>query len=166
VDAEPLSLDPGGTAFNRRDGGTVDLLARCRGLKATRTPSGRCLAASADVLVIGGVELRVPGRDFALLRVVLHAAHHANMAGGNLLEDLRRVLVSVGESESASALELADAHRGLLAFAAGLRLLPQGKDVARRLGIGEVSSLRHEIRREHNVVAEELHALLRADEGR
>ncbi len=160
----PLSLDPGGTAFNRR-GTMVDLHCQLPGLEGDPDAVWGCLAASAERQIIGGVELRVPDRDVVLLHVVLHAAHHANMADGKPLEDLRRALTRVEESKWSSALELARAYRGVPAFAAGLRLLPEGEDLARKLDLGEVRSLQHEIRREDNVIAEELYALLSADVG-
>jgi hypothetical protein len=160
----PLSLDPGGTAFNRR-GDMVDLHCQLPGLDGDPDAIWSRLAASAERLVIGGVELRVPDRDAVLLHVVLHAAHHANLGDGKPLEDLRRALVCVEESEWSSALELARACRGVPAFAAALRLLPNGGDLARRLELGEVRSLQHEIRREDNVIAEELYILLSAEVG-
>lgn len=123
--------------------------------------SGDRLAASAERQVIAGVELRVPDRDTVLLHVVLHAAHHANQVDGKPLEDLRRALALVEEAEWSKALELARAHQGIPAFAAGLRLLPEGRDLARRLDLGEVRSLR----REDNAIAEELYALLSASVG-
>jgi hypothetical protein len=99
------------------------------------------------------------------LHVVLHAAHHANLVDGKPLEDLRRAIAAVEETEWSSALELARAYQGVPAFAAGMRLLPEGADLARRLGLGEVRSLQHEIRREDNVIVEELYALLSANAG-
>jgi hypothetical protein len=161
----PLSLDPGGTAFNRLGDGMVDLHCQLPGLDGDPDAIWRGLAASADRQVIAGVELRVPDRDTVLLHVVLHAAHHANQMDGKPLEDLRRALARVEESQWSSALELARAYRGVPAFAAGLRLLPEGRDLARRLDLGEVRSLQHEIRREDNVIVEELYALLSADVG-
>jgi hypothetical protein len=161
----PLSLDPGGTAFNRRGGGMVDLHCQLPGLDGDPDAIWGRLAASAERQVIAGVELRVPDRDTMLLHVVLHAAHHANQVDGKPLEDLRRALARVEESKWSSALELARAYRGIPAFATGLRLLPEGGDLARRLNLGEVRSLQHEIRREDNVIAEELYALLAADVG-
>jgi hypothetical protein len=161
----PLSLDPGGTAFNRPGEGMVDLHCRLPGLDGDADAVWGRLAAGADRLVITGVELRVPDRDTVLLHVVLHAAHHADLADGKPLEDLRRALARVEESQWSSALELARAHRGVPAFAAGLRLLPEGRDLARRLDLDGVRSLRHEIRREDNVIAEELYALLSASVG-
>ncbi len=161
----PLSLDPGGTAFNRRGGGMVDLHCQLPGLDGDPDAIWGRLAASAVRQVIAGVELRVPDRDTVLLHVVLHAAHHANMVDGKPLEDLRRALALVEEAAWSSALELARVYQGVPAFAAGLRLLPEGGDLALRLGLGEVWSLQHEIRREDNVIAEELYALLSASVG-
>jgi hypothetical protein len=161
----PLSLDPGGTAFNRPGKGMVELHCQLPGLDGDPDAIWGCLAASPELQVIAGVELRVPDRDTVLLHVVLHAAHHANLVDGKPLEDLRRALAAVEEPVWSRALELARAYQGVPAFAAGLRLLPEGRDLACRLGLGEVRSLQHEIRREDNVIAEELYALLSADLG-
>jgi hypothetical protein len=158
----PLSLDPGGTAFNR-NGAMVDLHCQLPGLDGDPDAIWSRLAASAERQVIGEVELRVPDRDVVLLHVVLHAAHHANVGDGKPVEDLRRALACAEEPEWSNALELAREYQGIPAFAAGLRLLPEGEDLAHRLGLGDVRSPRHEIRREDNVIAEELYALLAAD---
>jgi hypothetical protein len=161
----PLSLDPGGTAFNRRGAIMVDLHCQLPGLGGDPNRVWGCLIASSERQTIGGIELRVPDRDTLILHVVLHAAHHANLMDGKPLEDLRRALVRFKDSQWSSALQLACAHQGVPAFAAGLRLLPEGEDLALRLDLGEVRSLQHEIRREDNVIAEELYALLSADVG-
>jgi hypothetical protein len=161
----PLSLDPGGTAFSRKGSWMVDLHCQLPGLDGDPDAFWARLVASAERQVIGGVELRVPDREVVLMHVVLHAAHHANQVDGMPLEDLRRALACVEESEWSSALELARAHSGVPAFAAGLRLLPEGGDLVSRLGLDEVRSLQHEVRREDNVIAEELYVLLSADAG-
>jgi len=153
----PLSLEP--CAHFNRDGIIVDLHCRLSGLDGDPGAIWGCLAASAERQVIGGVELRVPDRDTVLLHVVLHAAQHANTVGGKPLEDLRRALARVEESQWSSALELALAYQGVAAFAAGLRLLPEGEDLARRLDLGEVRSLKYALMRE-DAIAEELYALL------
>ncbi len=158
----PLSMDIGCTEFSRGDG-IVDLHCRLQGLDGDPDAIWVCLAAGADRQVIGGVELRVPDRDAVLLHVVLHAAQHANLVG-KPLEDLRRALARVEESEWSSALELARAYRGVPAFAAGLRLLPAGGDLARRLDLGEEGSLKYALLRE-DVIAEELYALLSLSVG-
>lgn len=161
----PACLDPGGTPFNRRGGGMVDLHCQLQGLDGDPDEIWGYLAASSERQVIGGVELSVPSRDAVLLHVALHAAQHAYLVDGKPLEDLRRALALVEEPEWSSALELARAHRGVPAFATGLRLLPEGRELARRLDLGQVRSIRRELRREDNVIAEELYALLSADTG-
>jgi hypothetical protein len=158
----PLSLDIGRTTFSRDRGGMVDLHCQLPGLDGEPDAIWDYLAASAERQVIGGVELRVPDRDAVLLHVALHAAQHANLAGGKPLEDLRRALACVEESDWSRALELAHAYQGVPAFAAGLRLLPEGRDLARRLDLGEEGSLKYALLRE-DVIAEEFYALLSAD---
>jgi len=147
------------------DGAMVDLHCRLPGLDGDPEALWGRLAASPTRQVIAGVELRVPDRDTLLLHVVLHAAHHANLLDGKPLEDLRRALALVEEAEWSNTLKLARDHHGIPAFAAGLRLLPEGRDLAHRLDVGDVRSLQHEIRREDNVIVEELYALLTADAG-
>ena len=159
-----ISRDSGGTTFLRLDSGVVDLHCRLSGLDGDLDAIWSCFAASAERQVIGGVELRVPDRDTVLLHVVLHAAHHANQ-DGKPLEDLRRAIARVEKSRWSGVLEFARAYGGVAAFAAGLRLLPEGRDLACRLGLDEARSLKHEIRREDNVIAEDLYALLSADVG-
>lgn len=159
----PLLLDPGGTAFNRRNEGVVDLHCRLPGLDGDPDAIWGCVAANAERQVIGGVELRVPDRDTVLLHVVLHAAQHANLVDGKPVEDLRRALARVEESKWWRALELAHAFRGVPAFAAGLRRLPEGGDLARSLDLGDVRSIQHELRRDDKMIAEKLYVLLRTD---
>jgi hypothetical protein len=156
----PLALEP--CAHFNRDGIVVDLHTQLSGLDGDPDTVWDSLAASADRQVIAGVELRVPDRDTVLLHVVLHAAQHSNVGGGKPLEDLRRALAHVEESQWSSTLELARAYQGVPAFAAGLRLQPEGEELAQRLDLGEVRSLQYELLRE-DVIAEELHALLCAD---
>ncbi len=157
-----LCMAAWGTAFTRSDG-TVDLHCRLPGLDGDPDAIWECLAAGAGRQVIGGAELHVLDRDAVLLHVVLHAAHHANEVG-KPLEDLRRALARGEESEWSSALALARAYRGVPAFVAGLRLLPEGRDLASRLDLGEARSLQYELRRgQDNMIAEELYALLFAE---
>ncbi len=160
-----LSLDIGRTTFSRGGGGgMVDLHWQLPGLDGDPDAIWGRLAASAERQVIGGAELRVPDRDAVLLHVALHAAQHANLVDGKPLEDLRRALACVEESKWSNALEFARAYRGVPAFAAGLRLLPEGDDLAQRLDLGEEGSLKYTLLRE-DVIAEELYALLGASVG-
>jgi hypothetical protein len=143
-----LPLDEGPTKFSR-GGDVVDLHSKVTGLDGDPDAVWGWLAASSERQVIGGTELRVPERDMVLLHVVMHASQHWDLVDGQPLEDLRRALARVEESQLSRALELARTYRGVRAFAAGLRLLPEGGDLACRL----------DLRRE-DVIAEDLYALL------
>lgn len=76
--------------------------------------------------MIAGAELRVPDRDVVLLHVVLHAAHHVDQVNGKPLEDLRRALALVEETEWCRALELAPAS-GRPCFSSGPAAVARGR---------------------------------------
>jgi hypothetical protein len=123
----------------------------------------RSFSAGAASQPIGGAELRVPGRAALLLHVGLHAAHHAE---GKPLEDLRRAIDRAGEDLWREALDLARLLAGVPTFASGLRLVPEGEELARRLGIeDDVRSTRHDIRFEQVPTAEGIDALLQPGIG-
>jgi hypothetical protein len=159
-----LPVNLGRTAFSRDGGVMVDLHHQLPGLEGDSDAIWKHLSENAAQQRIGGLDLRVLDRDALLLHVALHAAQHSNVVGGKPVEDLRRALALVEEARWSGALQLARAYRGVPAFVAGLRLLPEGGDLARRLGLAEVRSVGYELRRE-NMVAEELYALLRGDMG-
>jgi hypothetical protein len=155
----PLSVDPGGTAFQRGHD-MVDLHCVLPGLDGDPGMIWASFLASSERQVIGAAELRVPDRATLLLHVCLHAAHHANFVECKPFEDLRRAFACTETQQWMQALELAHAYEGMTAFAVGLRLLPEGRDLAKRLGLAEVSSFRYRLRREDNAIAEEISALL------
>ena len=140
-----------------RDGDNVDLHRTLPGLEGRPDAVARALIAGADHQRIGGTELRVPNRAALVLNVALHAAHHGK---GRPVEDLRRAIAFADDQLWRSALDLAQAFDGVPAFASGLRLLPEGVALARRLGIASVRSARHELRRQDIPTAEGLDALL------
>jgi hypothetical protein len=160
----PLSLDPGGTAYQRGDD-MVDLHCVLPGLEGNPEAIWASVLASSTRQVIGGIELRVPDRDTVLLHVGLHAAHHANYVECKPFEDLRRAIAQAEQSQWRRALELARAYKGVPAFAAGLALVPEGRDLARRLDLDGVRSFRHGLRRRDDVIAEEISALLSSEIG-
>ena len=77
------------------------------------------------------------------LVVVLHAARNG-LADAQSTEDLRLLLAH--GPDWAAVLELADEVQARPALARGLRLLPAGADVARRLGVEGVTSVEMELR--------------------
>jgi hypothetical protein len=164
--AHPRMESFASTAFLRdREGAeqqNVDLHCALHGCDADLYEVWRAFSASSDTQMIGGVELQVPNRTGLLLHVGLHAAHHAE---GKPIEDLRRALARAQEREWRHAVELAQDLEGLPVFASGLRLLPEGVELARRLGIEDVRSPLHELRREGVPMAEGIDALFSSGVG-
>jgi hypothetical protein len=144
------------TAFLRGED-NLDLHCALHGLTGDMQTIWSSLLAGAQVQMIGGDELRVPNRAALLLHVGLHAAHHAV---GKTIEDLRRAIARADQRLWFQAVALAREYDGLPAFSSGLRLLPEGSELADRLGIGEVRSVAHEIRYREVPTAEALNALL------
>jgi hypothetical protein len=154
--AHPRMESYASTAFLRGDQ-NVDLHCALHGLRGEMQPVWEDLRAGAERQPIGGASLMVPGRPALLLHIGLHAAHHAE---GKALEDLRRALVLATQEQWQQALALARSHDGVPAFASGLRLVPAGLELARRLGIEDVRSAAHEIRFDAVPTAEAIDALL------
>ncbi len=158
----PLSLDPGGTAFERGED-MVDLHCAIPGLHGDPTVIWADLITKAESRTKDGIELRVPDKDTLLLHVAVHAGHHANDLGCKAFDDLRRAIVRADAQHWRRALELARAYDGVPAFVAGLNGLAAGRDLLRRLEPGDVTSFRYSLRREDNVIAEEIAALFSSD---
>lgn len=163
--AHPRMESFASTAFLRGEHkeDNLDLHCTLHGLDADPSLIWSCFADGADVLEIGGTELRVPGRSALLLHVGLHAAHHAE---GKALEDLRRAIATADEDLWQEALKLAQELEGTPTFASGLRLVPEGVELAGSLGIADdVRSTRHDIRFEQVPTAEGIDALLQPGIG-
>jgi hypothetical protein len=154
--AHPRMESFAGTAFGRGDD-NVDLHCTLDGLEGSPDLIASSLMAEAERQMIAGAQLRIPDRSALLLHIGLHATHHSH---GKAIEDLRRAIAQADESLWWQALEQAKAFDGVAAFASGLRLLPEGVDLSRRLGIEEVRSSRYEIRRHGIPTAEGIEALL------
>lgn len=162
----PLSVDPGGTDFERGQDEIVDLHAAIPGLFGDPRTIWVSLLERSELRVLAGrAQIRVLDRDAQVLHVAVHAGHHANHEDCKPFDDLRRALDLVTEPQWRRALQLARAYNGLEAFATGLRCLPEGRDLARRLQLEEVSSFRFELRLQDNAIAEELSALLSSEVG-
>ncbi len=160
--AHPRMESFASTAYLRGED-NLDLHCTLHGLDAGPERTWEAFSADADVLAIGGAELRVPGRPALLLHIGLHAAHHAE---GKALEDLRRGIAKAEAADWERAWALAQRLDGAPTFASGLRLIREGTELAQRLGIPEdVRSTRHEIRFEQVPTAEGIEALLRPEVG-
>ncbi len=96
----------------------------------------------AQVVELGSVAVRAPGPDASALLVVLHALLHG-IGAPQPLRDLERALDRVELPTWRRATTLARELGGEEAFAAGLRLLPGGRALARILGLPEHVAARH-----------------------
>jgi hypothetical protein len=112
----------------------VDIHDCLFGVHADKDAVWRELSAGTEYVAVGGVGAEVLDAPRRAVVVALHAA--ANGSGGaRSLEDLRRALSLVDEAvwlEAARVAERIDAEES---FAAGLRLLPEGRELAGRLGM-------------------------------
>jgi hypothetical protein len=155
--AHPRMESFASTAFLRGED-NLDLHCMLHGLDGDPERIWQAFLGGAKPQSIGGAELRAPGRPALALHVGLHAAHHVE---GKPIEDLRRALTVADEGTWREAVELAERLDGLPTFASGMRLLPEGAKLIRRLGVAdEVRSARHEVRFEGVPTAEALNALL------
>jgi hypothetical protein len=117
----------------RRDASYVDLHRSLINVLASRDVAWRELATDAETLRVGGVEvevLRIPARA---LHVALHAAQHGEGDFRRPREDLARALRVADERVWREAADLARRIDALPAFAAGLRLDPEGERLAELL---------------------------------
>jgi hypothetical protein len=122
------------TWVRTRDGAAVDLHYTLLGVRLPRARTWEIFGAGTETISVGGAAveiLRPPGRAVV---VALHAAQHGIQVG-KPLDDLARALELISEDVWAAAAALADRLEATTAFAAGLRLLPSGAELAGRLGL-------------------------------
>lgn len=154
--AHPRMESFASTAFLRGDD-NLDLHCALHGLDGAVDAVWDALSSSAEPQAIGGALLRVPNRAWLTLHVALHASHHVE---GKPLEDLRRAIARADEAHWRLALALARRHDGLPAFASGLRLVPEGLELARRLEIEHERSVHFDLREQGVPTAEAIDGLL------
>lgn len=127
------------TAFIRRDerggrpGGAVDLHRNLPGLLTPPELLWQEFIRSAQIALVGGVELCVPGRAALALHVVLHAVQHD--FHGHTDEDLRRALTAMSADDWRPVIDLADRLGATEILACGLRHDEVGTEIADRLGV-------------------------------
>jgi Uncharacterised nucleotidyltransferase len=120
----------------------IDLHARLQG--ATQDPDAtwamlwpRCV----EFKLAGKPARRLP-TDARALYVTLHAAHHGAAGRGSSAHHLAAALASVDDATWTGALHLARELGALDSFAAGLRLLPEGVELARRIAVPDERGVR------------------------
>lgn len=123
----------------------VDLHWRLAGCEAPADVTWRVMWTRRAWIEIDGHRVAVPARDGLALHVATHAAQHGP-ENGKVLADLARGIERWNGEVWRSAARLAEQLDGTPAFAAGLRLLPAGAELARTLGLPPTDTLEWAIR--------------------
>lgn len=143
--SEPLGVDNfhgavhGETWMRPRDA-AVDLHWSLAGCTVPPHAVWATLYGSRTTIELKGRAAWVPGRDALALHVALHAADHGPGAL-KALGDLARALDRWPQEDWRAAVDLAEALGATTAFAAGLRLLPEGAAIAQALGLPATPAL-------------------------
>jgi hypothetical protein len=139
VVARSADWPPWAHTWSRPDGGTVDLHRTIVGVGAEDEELWNTLREHVEPVDVA--RKRLDGLDPAAtaLVVALHAAHHGRHFR-KPMEDLARALERVPDAAWQDAAALAERLAATPAFAASLRLLPAGTDLARRLELPESTS--------------------------
>jgi hypothetical protein len=124
----------------RRGVTEVDLHTTIWGLGAPADQVWAELSRDPDTLVIADTEVRVPSVEGRALHVALHAAHHGD-GSPKALDDLARAVATAPDRLWDAAASLAARLGASGAFATGLRLVPEGEAIARRLGLEHATSV-------------------------
>jgi hypothetical protein len=126
--------------FRSGDGVRLELHRRLVGIGAEPEAAWRVFAGSAVTIPLAGGEAPALSPPARLLHVVIHAAQHGE-AWGKAIAHVERALELFDESLWREAAALAAELDATDAFAAGLRLVPEGAALADRLGLPAVGSV-------------------------
>lgn len=119
------------------DGAHADLHTTVIGASAPERDVWNAIYSTSEDARVGGRVVRVPSRPGLAVHVALHAAQHG-VQEQRPLEDLRRAVRLFDRETWEEAATVAAAMGATTAFAAGLRLVPEGADLLPRLGLEEV----------------------------
>jgi hypothetical protein len=118
---------------------TVDLHWRLPGVDAEPSRAWEVLVQRTVPFAIGGQQTESPDRPGLAMMVALHAAHHG-FGFGTVDADLERAVTRFDHETWAAAAALATDLEAGQAFAAGLRLTPQGAALADALDLDRTMS--------------------------
>ncbi|HVO55179.1 MAG TPA: nucleotidyltransferase family protein [Solirubrobacterales bacterium] len=128
------------------DGAAVDLHSTLFGIGAAPGAVWAAFSTGALRRRVSGVEVAMPPYPARLLHVCLHAVQHGGERTAKPMFDLQRALTTVPEETWRQASQLAERLSATEAFAAGLRLLPEGARLATALGVGAGGSVQSALR--------------------
>ena len=113
----------------------MDLHQKLQGVGVAPEAAWEILTATTTTILVAGRQTEILAPPAKALYVTLHAGHHGK-AWGRALSHLERALACVDVSIWRSAASLAARLAATDSFAAGLRLVPAGADVADQIGLG------------------------------
>jgi hypothetical protein len=122
------------------DGAALDLHRTLTGIEAPPARTWTRLSERTEVMQLRGVDIEVLNEPARAMHIALHAADHGVLTP-RPLEDLAAALATLPEELWMTAASLAAELEATAAFATGLRLLPEGVELAARLRLPENDSL-------------------------
>jgi hypothetical protein len=118
------------------DGTNVDLHCTLFGVGAGPQELWAAFDEQAVRENVGGAEVSLPSHPARLLHIALHAVQHGGEAWEKPMMDLERALAKAPRPTWIEARRLAERLGAAETFAAGIRLLPAGADLATAIGAG------------------------------
>jgi hypothetical protein len=123
-----------------RENELVDLHWTVPGAEVSPGDVWRVLSSSTERMVVGGAEVEVLAPEGIAFHIAVHAAHHG-IANQRSIADLELALRTLDEPTWHRASDLAGRLGATERFAAGLRLLPAGRELAAELALPEERSV-------------------------
>lgn len=124
----------------RQDGAVVDLHRTLQGIQVEPSEAWDVLSQRTEPVLVAGHQGRRLSEEGRAFYVTVHAAHHGQI-WSKALSHLRAALAALDDAAWRDALKLARRLDSVDAFAAGLRLLPEGAELAERMGLPKMNSM-------------------------
>ena len=134
-----------GTWWREQDGVRVDLHGRLLGVGVDATAAWRVFVEDEVTIPLAGFAAPTLAPPARLMHAVIHAAQHG-AEWGKAIAHVQRALEVLDDELWGSAAAVAARLEATDAFAAGLRLTPEGSDLAGRLGLRANSSVQVALR--------------------
>ena len=122
------------------DGAALDLHQTLPGVEVSPETAWLLLSGETEVLTLRGVEVEVLNQPARALHLALHAADHG-FTSDRPLKELALALGTLPEDLWREAADMAVPLEATAAFAAGLRLVPEGAELAARLCLPDNDSV-------------------------
>jgi Uncharacterised nucleotidyltransferase len=136
----PTHVDHAKLWLREGDGMHLDLHRSLVGAEAPAAEVWAALAGNTETMTVAGAEAEILSEPARAVQVALHAMVHGYGTEKTLLE-LSRAIERAPAPVWEKATALASSLGAEGAFAAGLRMLPEGEELAERLGLSAAQSV-------------------------